>query len=184
MAIEQRREDQLLTVREVAERLRLHPITVRRHIKAGRLSAVRIGRAVRVRESDVNDLARGEERPLAKLPYRWPPAPEGIERRKRIGEGMKRLRESSPPLGMTTAELVREGRRVGEEPYRGGRSGETLPRRSSPTAAELKRRRKAVDALLAFRAKQKPLGTSTEELVREGRKELERRTERHLGLDR
>ncbi len=43
----------LLTVDEVAKRLRLHPITVRRHIRSGRLPATRIGRSVRVREEDI-----------------------------------------------------------------------------------------------------------------------------------
>jgi excisionase family DNA binding protein len=117
MAIEQRHDDQLLTVREVAERLRLHPITVRRHIASGRLPAVRIGRAVRVREADVRAL----------------------------------------------------GRRQGPEPV---------------TAEEIERRRQIVERMLARRAKMKPLGITTTELVRKGREELERRAERHLGLRR
>ena len=49
---------QLLTVAEVAEWLRLHPITVRRHIKAGLIRAVRIGRAVRVPEAEVAKFGR------------------------------------------------------------------------------------------------------------------------------
>lgn len=43
----------LLTVKEVADRLRVAPITVRRHIAAGRLPAVRVGRLVRVEEASV-----------------------------------------------------------------------------------------------------------------------------------
>jgi excisionase family DNA binding protein len=113
----------LLTVQEVAQRLRLHPITVRRHIKAGRLRAVRIGRAVRVRQSDVDELIGREAKLAAKLPYRWPPSPE-----------------------------------------------------------EMAERRKIVDRMWARRAKMKPLGITSTELVREGREELERRTDRHLGL--
>ena len=50
MAIEPS-EDRLLTVNDVAERLQVHPITVRRHIKAGKLRAVRVGRSGRFREA-------------------------------------------------------------------------------------------------------------------------------------
>ncbi len=37
-----------LTVNEVANQLRISPMTVRRHIAAGRLHAVRIGRSIRI----------------------------------------------------------------------------------------------------------------------------------------
>jgi excisionase family DNA binding protein len=38
----------LLTVKEIAQLLRVSPITVRRYIASGRLPAVRIGRGVRI----------------------------------------------------------------------------------------------------------------------------------------
>ena len=114
MAIESTQE-RLLTVAEVAEQLRLHPITVRRHIKAGRLRAVRVGRAVRVRQSEVDAFMR----------------PDAVV-----------------------------------------------------TEQELERRRKIVAEMRRRRARMKPLGISTTELIREGRRELERRTERYLGLRR
>jgi len=41
-------KNELLTVREVARYCRLHEMTVRRHIKEGRLRAIRIGRSVRI----------------------------------------------------------------------------------------------------------------------------------------
>jgi excisionase family DNA binding protein len=126
---------QYLTVREVAERLRLHPITVRRHIAAGRILAVRIGRAVRVAEEEVSKFGHQETR---------------------IAERQAQYRTKTVP----------------KHPYRW-----------RPTAEEKRRRRRAVDAILRFRARQKPGGPSAEQLVREGRKELERRTNRHLGLD-
>jgi excisionase family DNA binding protein len=44
---------ELLTVREVAQELRVSPMTVRRHITAGRLSAVRVGRSIRIRRDAV-----------------------------------------------------------------------------------------------------------------------------------
>lgn len=43
----------LLTVREVAERLRVCVRTVRNYIKQGLLRVVRLGRAVRVDEQDL-----------------------------------------------------------------------------------------------------------------------------------
>ena len=109
MAIESA-EDRLLTVAEVAERLRLHPITVRRHIKAGRLRAVRVGRAVRVRESDVQAFPRRE---IAQSP-RWP-TPEELERRRKAARALRALREETGPIGFSTLELIRASRRELEE---------------------------------------------------------------------
>ena len=45
--------DQLWTVPETAKRLALQPSTIRRFIFEKRLPVVRLGRAVRVRESDL-----------------------------------------------------------------------------------------------------------------------------------
>ena len=44
----------LLTVREVAEELRISQMTVRRHIASGKLRAVRVGRGVRIDRSAVD----------------------------------------------------------------------------------------------------------------------------------
>jgi excisionase family DNA binding protein len=46
----------LLTVNEAAELLRVAPITVRRHIAAGRLPAVKVGNRVRVRKEALDQL--------------------------------------------------------------------------------------------------------------------------------
>lgn len=107
--------DRFLTVAEVAERLRVHPITVRRHIKAGRLRAVRVGRAVRVRESDLEAYVTPEGAPSAELPYRWPPTPEEIARRTKLMKEAFARRDARPALGSTTTVLVREARRELEE---------------------------------------------------------------------
>ena len=133
-------EERLLTVNDVAERLQLHPITVRRHIKAGKLRAVRVGRAVRVRESDLEtyldvegdgwvepDKETKEEllkeyyrlldRIHIELPYNWPPTPEEIARRQKLTEETFRRRDERGPIGITTQELVRQGRRERDEKY-------------------------------------------------------------------
>lgn len=46
----------LLTVEQVAEELRLHPKTVLRYIREGRLSATRIGKAYRIARADLDAL--------------------------------------------------------------------------------------------------------------------------------
>lgn len=42
-----------LTIAQVAERLQCSPDTVRREIARGRLKAIRFGRLIRIRESDL-----------------------------------------------------------------------------------------------------------------------------------
>jgi excisionase family DNA binding protein len=49
-------EDEFLTVNEIAEHLRLNQQTVRNWIDQGRLRAVRVGRRVRVRRTDLDHL--------------------------------------------------------------------------------------------------------------------------------
>ncbi len=110
----------LLTVEEVADRLRLHEMTVRRHIKAGRLRAVRAGRRVRVREEDlaafvkpaegVHELTREELREK----FLKPPTKEEIARRRRIFDEMEKLRR---PIDIKASTLVRVARREGEVVY-------------------------------------------------------------------
>lgn len=46
----------VLTVPEVASQLRVHPMTVRRMIKAGTLPAFKVGRDWRIRTDDVDAL--------------------------------------------------------------------------------------------------------------------------------
>jgi len=103
--------DNLLTVAQVARRLQLHEITVRRYIRAGTLKAVRVGRNVRVREDDLERFLQPATPTGARLPYRWPPTPEEMARRSKIIKEMLAIRAQMKPLGMSTAELVREGRR-------------------------------------------------------------------------
>ena len=52
-------DEELLTVDEVARRLKLHPETVRRWIRAGKLRAIRLGSdraGLRIRASEVQRL--------------------------------------------------------------------------------------------------------------------------------
>ena len=45
---------ELLTIQEVAQIMRVNPITIRRHIKAGDIEAVSVGRRVRVKKESVD----------------------------------------------------------------------------------------------------------------------------------
>ena len=49
----------VMTVSEVARYLRVNPQTVYRKAKAGQLPAVRIGRAIRFRRSELEDWLKG-----------------------------------------------------------------------------------------------------------------------------
>jgi excisionase family DNA binding protein len=153
-------EARFLTVREVAERLQLHPITVRRHIAAGRIRAVRIGRAVRVPQDEVDKFGRREAHvaePKAaypaktrpKLPYRWPLSKKEQKRLKRITDQMLAARDQMEPLGMTTTELIRQERRM-------------LERRHD-------RWRKPFEEMRRLRDEMEPMDISTADLVHLGR---------------
>ena len=103
--------DEYLTVAEVAARLKVHPITVRRLIKAGRLPVVRVGRAVRVRAEDVP--AHAASRPVVQL--RPPPTKQQLEDRRRAIEETLARRDRRGNIGMSTLELVRASRRELEQ---------------------------------------------------------------------
>ena len=112
----------MLTVREVAERLRLHEMTVRRHIREGRLRALRVGGRIRVQEEELMRLSserRYDEPTPEQLRARLlaPLSEEEAARRRKVGEEMRRLRAASKPLGFSTATLVRVARRADEVLY-------------------------------------------------------------------
>jgi len=52
-------EERLLTIEEVADRLIVHPNTVRRLIKTGQLKAAKVGRLYRVLEKDLLEFIYG-----------------------------------------------------------------------------------------------------------------------------
>ncbi len=48
--------ENLLNVRQVAFILKVHPLTVRRYIREGKLKAVRVAGNIRIKESSISDL--------------------------------------------------------------------------------------------------------------------------------
>jgi excisionase family DNA binding protein len=55
-------QERYLSPDDVAKKLNISPLTVRRWLKAGKMKGVRVGRLWRVRESDLEAfLKRGEE---------------------------------------------------------------------------------------------------------------------------
>jgi excisionase family DNA binding protein len=112
-----------LTVAEVAKRLRLHEMTVRRHIKSGRLRAIRAGHRIRVPEEEVEEFVKPMKSQADMSPEElkaWlvrERTPEEMRRIRAAFEEMPKLRAMSKPLGMSTATLVRVSRRMNEVGY-------------------------------------------------------------------
>lgn len=112
-----------LTVAEVAKRLRLHEMTVRRHIKSGRLRAIRAGHRIRVPEEEVEEFVKPMKSQADMSPEElkaWlvrERTPEEMRRIRAAFEEMPKLRGMSKPLGMSTATLVRVSRRMNEVGY-------------------------------------------------------------------
>ncbi|MGH9208314.1 MAG: helix-turn-helix domain-containing protein [Acidimicrobiales bacterium] len=57
-----------LTVQEVAARLRVSDLTVRRWIWAGKLPAMRVGRVLRIQQADVDSLGQNSRSHLPSSP--------------------------------------------------------------------------------------------------------------------
>ena len=111
---------ELLTVNEVAKMLNLHEITVRRHIKQGRLRAVKVGRQVRIRKEDLEEFMKPvcPEQPTFRIQLASePPSERELDRRKALAERTLKRRAEMAPIGGTTAELVKEGRKEREARY-------------------------------------------------------------------
>ncbi|MGI8553150.1 MAG: helix-turn-helix domain-containing protein [Dehalococcoidia bacterium] len=107
---------ELLTVAETAEMLKVNPMTVRRHIAAGRLSAVRVGGRVRVRKEAVEELLKpvqgtADLRPLRNPLLAPPPTEEELAQRQALIAEILALRDKMPSIApLTSADLVHMAR--------------------------------------------------------------------------
>lgn len=109
-----------LTVAEVAKRLRIHEMTVRRHIKSGQLRCVRAGRQIRVPEEEVEAFVkprkeRGQMSPSElKMWLLRDLTPEETGQRR---EWFGRIKSLQRPIDVNAAALVRVSRREDEALY-------------------------------------------------------------------
>ena len=110
--------EELFTIEEVAKHLKISKATVRRHIKEGRLKAVKIGRIVRISAKEIKSLFRpmGEIKKLKtgfdKLTtgdLNWFEECRKLSRKIKKGHGGPLLEDSS---GIVRG--LREGRILGE----------------------------------------------------------------------
>ena len=109
---------ELLSIRQVAEMFHLHEMTVRRHIKQGKLRAVKVGGSIRVRKGEVERFMEPVSAPVETIiPSPKRASPEEIARRRALFAEVMRLREKIGPIGITTDELIRQARAEEEERY-------------------------------------------------------------------
>jgi excisionase family DNA binding protein len=96
-------EDEYLTIKEIAEHLKLNQQTLRNWINEGQLPAVRIGRRVRVRRVDLDRiLAQGTTAPAEPPPS--PPEPGDV--RDQLTQALEHARELLGRSAARRAELV------------------------------------------------------------------------------
>ena len=94
--------EELLTVAEIAERLKVNQQTVRNWIDRGELQKTKIGRRVRVRATALEAYLRGEgTAPLPPLS----PAPEAPERRRATAHDIKVIERVIETMLVTSADL-------------------------------------------------------------------------------
>jgi excisionase family DNA binding protein len=109
---------ELLTIENIAQMCHLHQMTIRRHIKEGKLPAVKVGGRIRVRREDLERFltpAPVGQRNL--VPVVTPPSAEEIQRRRDLFATAMQLRTQIGPIGATTDELVHQGRKEEEASY-------------------------------------------------------------------
>lgn len=102
--------EELLTIEEVAKSLKISKATVRRHIREGRLKAVKIGKVVRISAEEVTSLFRpmGVVKKL-KTDLDWFEECRKLNRKIKKGHGGTLLEDSSE-----TVRGLREGRILAE----------------------------------------------------------------------
>jgi excisionase family DNA binding protein len=61
--------ENLLNIRQVAFILKVHPLTVRRYIRDGKLKAVRVGGNIRIKESQLLDFNKDFSSAPSKKPF-------------------------------------------------------------------------------------------------------------------
>ncbi len=152
-------DDELLTVKEVAARLKVNPQTVRRWIRSGRLPAVRVSaRGYRVRAAE---LRRFLATPHELTPEERAAAERAMDELYAIRERIARY------AGPVLQDLL------DEEALELETDDETISDPPPLTPEEIAQQKAAMDELRALRARFRRPGPSLQELLDERRRELE-----------
>ncbi len=99
-----------LTVREVAAIYKVNEITVRRHIRSGKLRAVKIGGRVRVRKDDADAFVQPVQAQWHLQLDTPKPTPEVLARRRELAARADALRSSMKPLDISVVDIIRQAR--------------------------------------------------------------------------
>ena len=99
-----------LTVREVASMYKVNEITVRRHIRSGKLRAVKIGGSVRVEIEEVERFATPATAPAKINVPRLTPTGADLDRRRILAERSNRLREQIGRIDIDITAVIRASR--------------------------------------------------------------------------
>jgi hypothetical protein len=93
-------------------------MTIRRHIKQGRLKAIKVGRRIRVQREEVERFIRDAEPASGPIvPPLTYPSEEEIARRRRLFADVMRLRDEIGPVGVSVTDLIHEGRAEEDAQY-------------------------------------------------------------------
>lgn len=99
-----------LTVREVAAIYKVNEITVRRHIRSGKLRAVKIGGRVRVEKEEVEHFATPATLPYKISVPRHAPTAQDLEKRRILAERSDKLREQIGRIDIDMTAVIRAAR--------------------------------------------------------------------------
>lgn len=108
--------EEILTAEQVAKILQVHPFTVLKFIKQGKLKASKLGRVYRIRRRDVDEFLESQVEKPKETPEKQPETSErsSKNRKKRRSTARKdqmtpiREKEIKPPLEVPTKEVPRK----------------------------------------------------------------------------
>lgn len=106
--------EEILTAEQVAQILQVHPFTVLKFIKQGKLKASKLGRVYRIRKSDVDSFLDGQAEEAEKAAKKKEPAkyrtkePEEIRERRHESKKQKKEKVEKKTAGGEIKEVKRD----------------------------------------------------------------------------